>query len=79
MSIYLAYFRRSLSPHRLFFYALQYFMKMVLDTLWLRMLARGNAQQKAIDTLATLAQGNQFRENALLLLSFLRSNLEVSS
>ncbi len=30
MSIYLAYFRRSLSPHRLFFHALQYFMKMVL-------------------------------------------------
>ncbi len=30
LSIYLAYFRRSLSPHRLFFHALQYFMKMVL-------------------------------------------------
>ena len=50
-----------------------------LDTLWLRMLGRGSVQQKAIDTLAALPQGNQFRENALLLLSSLRSNLEVSS
>ncbi|NEQ36926.1 MAG: flagellar assembly protein H [Okeania sp. SIO3I5] len=50
-----------------------------LDTLWLRMLGRGSVQQKAIDTLETLPQGNPFRENALLLLSSLRSNLEVSS
>ncbi len=50
-----------------------------LDTLWLRMLGRGSVQQKAIDKLAELPEGNQFRENALLLLSSLRSNLEVSS
>ncbi len=31
LSIYIAYFRRSVSPHRLLFHALQYFMKMVLE------------------------------------------------
>ncbi|MGB3514502.1 MAG: flagellar assembly protein H [Microcoleaceae cyanobacterium] len=50
-----------------------------LDTLWLRMLGRGKVQQQAIDELEALPEANQFRSNALLLLSSLRSNLEVSS
>lgn len=51
----------------------------MLDTLWLRMLGRGKVQQQAIDELQALPEANQFRSNALLLLSSLRSNLEVSS
>ncbi|EGJ29046.1 MULTISPECIES: hypothetical protein [Moorena] len=50
-----------------------------LDTLWLRMLGRGRVQQQAIDELEALPETNQFRENTLLLLSSLRSNLEVST
>ena len=49
-----------------------------LDTLWLRMLGRGRVQQQAIDELEALPETNQFRGNTLLLLSSLRSNLEVS-
>ena len=50
-----------------------------LDTLWLRILGRGRVQQQAIDELEALPPDNQFRLNALLSLSSLRSNLEVSS
>lgn len=50
-----------------------------LETLWLRILGRGRVQQQAIDELEALPETNQFRLNALLLLSSLRSNLEVSS
>ena len=50
-----------------------------LDTLWLRILGRGKVQQEAIDQLEALPIENQFRLNTLLLLSSLRSNLEVSS
>ncbi len=50
-----------------------------LETLWLRILGRDRVQQQAIDELEELPPDNQFRLNALLLLSSLRSNLEVSS
>ncbi|GFZ90684.1 flagellar assembly protein H [Okeania sp. KiyG1] len=50
-----------------------------LDTLWLRILGRDRVQQQAIDELEALPPDNQFRVNALLSLSSLRSNLEVSS
>ncbi|WP_366558106.1 flagellar assembly protein H [Okeania sp. SIO3B5] len=50
-----------------------------LDTLWLRILGRDRVQQQAIDELEALPPDNQFRLNALLSLSSLRSNLEVSS
>ncbi|WP_293059059.1 hypothetical protein [Okeania sp. SIO2B3] len=54
-------------------------MPKTLDTLWLRILGRGRVQQEAIDELEALPPDNQFRLNALLSLSSLRSNLEVSS
>ncbi len=50
-----------------------------LETLWLRILGRDRVQQKAIDELEALPPDNQFRLNALLLLSSLRGNLEESS
>ncbi|NEP81031.1 MAG: flagellar assembly protein H [Okeania sp. SIO3B3] len=50
-----------------------------LDTLWLRILGKGRVQEEAIDELKALPPDNQFRVNALLSLSSLRSNLEVSS
>ena len=50
-----------------------------LDTLWLRILGRDKVQQQAIDELEALPRDNQFRVNALLSLSSLRSNLEGSS
>ncbi|WP_293088024.1 hypothetical protein [Okeania sp. SIO3B5] len=42
-------------------------------------MGRGRVQQEAIDELEALPPDNQFRVNALLSLSSLRSNLEVSS
>lgn len=45
----------------------------------MRILGRGKVQQQAIDELEALPTTNKFRSNALLLLSSLRSNLEVSS
>lgn len=49
------------------------------ETLWLRLLGRGKVQKQAIDEIAALPVNNPFRYNALLLLSSLRSNLEVNS
>ena len=49
------------------------------ETLWLRMLGKGKVQSQAIDELESLPTEHQFRSNALLLLSNLRSNLEVSA
>ncbi len=45
-------------------------------TIELRILGRSRVQQEAIDELEALPPDNQFRLNALLLLSSLRSNLE---
>ena len=49
------------------------------ETLWLRMLGKGKVQSQAIDELELLPTEHPFRLNALLLLSNLRSNLEVSA
>ncbi len=49
------------------------------ETLWLRLLGRGKVQKQAIDEIEALPLDNPFRFNALLLLSSLRSNLEVNS
>ncbi len=48
------------------------------ETLWLRILGRGKVQSQAIDELDALPTDNPQRENALLLLSDLLSNIEVN-
>ncbi len=48
------------------------------ETMWLRILGRGKVQSQAIDELEALPKDNPRRENALLLLSDLLSNIEVN-
>ncbi|NET29642.1 hypothetical protein [Okeania sp. SIO1I7] len=48
------------------------------ETLWLRILGRGKVQSQAIDELEALPKDNIHRENALLLLADLLSNIEVN-
>ncbi|MDJ0554435.1 MAG: hypothetical protein QNJ68_08360, partial [Microcoleaceae cyanobacterium MO_207.B10] len=48
------------------------------ETMWLRILGRGEVQSQAIDELEALPKDNPWRENALLLLSDLLSNIEVN-
>ncbi len=48
------------------------------ETMWLRILGRGKVQSQAIDELEALPKDNPWRENALLLLSDLLSNIEVN-
>ncbi|NES93053.1 hypothetical protein [Okeania sp. SIO2B9] len=50
----------------------------VPETMWLRILGRGKVQSQAIDELEALPKDNPQRENALLLLSDLLSNIEVN-
>ena len=48
------------------------------ETLWLRILGRGNVQKQAIDKLEALPVDNPFRENALRLLLSLQRDLEFT-
>lgn len=47
-----------------------------LDTLWLRVLGRGQVQAQAIDELEQLQPDNPFRANALILLNRLKADLQ---
>ncbi len=48
------------------------------DTLWLRLLGRGNVQKQAINELESLAVTNPYRETTLKLLYSLQKNLEIT-
>lgn len=48
------------------------------ETLWLRILGRGGVQQRAIEELTALPQGNEFWQGALELLYDLQANLAAS-
>ena len=48
------------------------------ETLWLRVLGRGQVQEQAFDELEQLPPGNPFRDNALMLLNRLKANLEMT-
>ncbi|NET44509.1 hypothetical protein [Okeania sp. SIO2B3] len=48
------------------------------ETIWLRILGREKVQSQAIDELEALPKDNPYRENTLLLLADLLSNIEVN-
>ncbi|MDJ0515978.1 MAG: hypothetical protein QNJ74_06815 [Trichodesmium sp. MO_231.B1] len=48
------------------------------ETMWLRVLGRGKVQSQALNELEALPKDNPWRENALLLLADLLSNIEVN-
>ena len=48
------------------------------ETLWLRLLGKGQTQQRAIDELISLSQDNLFRNRALELLASWRITIEIS-
>ncbi|MBD2679053.1 hypothetical protein H6H03_16260 [Nostoc paludosum FACHB-159] len=48
------------------------------ETLWLRIIGRGNVQKQAIDELEALTPDNPFRKAALELLYNLQQNLQVT-
>lgn len=48
------------------------------ETLWLRILGKGNVQKQAIAELVSLSLDNPLRSNALKLLTNLRANLQSS-
>lgn len=49
----------------------------ISETLWLRIIGRGNVQKQAIDELEALTPDNPFRKAALELLYNLQQNLQV--
>ena len=50
----------------------------ISETLWLRIIGRGNVQKQAIDELEALTPDNPFRKAALELLYNLQQNLQVT-
>ena len=48
------------------------------ETLWLRMLGKGNVQKQAINEIGTLPPNHPLRSNALLLLSNLQATIQAS-
>lgn len=50
----------------------------ISETLWLRIIGRGNVQKQAIDELEALNSDNPFRKAALELLYNLQQNLQVT-
>ncbi|MEH1778550.1 MAG: hypothetical protein V7L26_05280 [Nostoc sp.] len=50
----------------------------IRETLWLRIIGRGNVQKQAIDELEALTPDNPFRKAALELLYNLQQNLQVT-
>ena len=53
-------------------------MPSISETLWLRIICRGNVQKQAIDELEALTPDNPFRKAALELLYNLQQNLQVT-
>lgn len=53
-------------------------LPIIPETLWLRIIGRGNVQKQAIDELEALTPDNPFRKAALELLYNLQQNLQVT-
>ncbi|AUT02049.1 hypothetical protein CLI64_17580 [Nostoc sp. CENA543] len=53
-------------------------LPVITETLWLRIIGRGNVQKRAIDELESLNPDNPFRQAALELLYNLRQNLQLT-
>jgi hypothetical protein len=49
------------------------------ETLWLRILGKGNVQKRAIEEIEALPVSHPFRTNALKMLSMLRADLQVTT
>ncbi len=47
------------------------------DTLWLRVLGKGETQKRAVEELVQLPEDNSFKENLLEILANWRKNLEL--
>jgi hypothetical protein len=52
-------------------------LPIVEETLWLRVLGRGNVQRQAVEELVDLPPSNPYKENLLEILSNWHKNLEM--